>query len=193
MNKEIFSTIAIIITFYAFIPYIRSILTNQTRPHVFSWIIWGITTLIVFFAQLADNAGIGAYPIGISGTITIAVAILAYLKKADDSIKKIDWLFFISALAAIPIWYLTANPLWAVVILTNVDLIGFAPTLRKAYQYPDQEHPLFYALFFIRNILVIMALEHYSLTTILFPAVISTACIVLIITIYVRRRLIYKQ
>jgi len=45
MYKEIFSLIAIALTFAAFLPYIRAILRDEIKPHVFSWVIWGTTTL----------------------------------------------------------------------------------------------------------------------------------------------------
>lgn len=67
--KLIFSVMAIALTFIAFVPYIRSILAGVTKPHVFSWVIWGITTVIVFFAQLEAKGGIGAWPIGVSGAM----------------------------------------------------------------------------------------------------------------------------
>jgi hypothetical protein len=40
MFKEIISAVAAGLTFYIFWPYIRSIRRRQTRPHVFSWVIW---------------------------------------------------------------------------------------------------------------------------------------------------------
>jgi hypothetical protein len=186
--KEIFSAIAIAITFIAFFPYIRSILQNKTKPHVFSWVIWGSTTFIVFLAQLEDNGGVGAWPIGISGIITIYVAVLAYIKKSDSSITQMDWIFFTLAMTSLPFWYFSANPLWAVIILTTVDILGFGPTLRKAYHHPFEEQLLFFALFTLRNFLVIVALENYSLTTVLFPAVIAGACLILIFLVTYRRQ-----
>ena len=39
MHKEIFSAIAIALTFIAYIPYIHSILKKKIKPHVFSWVI----------------------------------------------------------------------------------------------------------------------------------------------------------
>ena len=84
MYKELFSALAILLTFIAFLPYIRSILKGETKPHVFSWVIWGSTTFVVFLAQLADKGGAGAWPIGVSGIITIYVALLAYLKKSES-------------------------------------------------------------------------------------------------------------
>jgi hypothetical protein len=187
--KAILSMIAIALTFFAFVPYIVSIYKGFTKPHVFSWVIWGSTTFVVFLAQLQDNAGIGAWPIGVSGTITILIACLAYLKRSDISITYKDWLFFCLALSALPFWYLTASPLWAVVILTAVDVLGFGPTFRKVYHDPYSESLLFIALFFVRNILVIFALEHYSVITVLFPAVIATACLILLSFMLARRQL----
>lgn len=188
--KEVFSAIAIALTLVAFLPYIRSILQEKTKPHVFSWVIWGSTTFIVFLAQLEDNGGAGAWPIGVSGIITIYVAFLAYIKKSDSTITRTDRIFFIWAMTSLPFWYLTSDPLWAVVILTTVDVIGFGPTIRKAYHYPFAEQLTFFALFTARNFIAILALEHYSLTTVLFPAATAAACLLLMFIITFRRRML---
>lgn len=142
--KELFSSLAILITMVAFAPYIRSIIQGSTKPHVFSWVIWGLTTLLVFLAQLEAKGGIGAWPIGLSGCITIVIALLAYLKKADNSITRTDWVFFVLALSSLPVWYVTSDPLWSVIILTVVDLMGFAPTFRKSFYKPHSESIMFF-------------------------------------------------
>lgn len=192
LHKEILSSVAIILTFIAFIPYIRSIQKGITKPHVFSWVIWASVTFIVFLAQLSDDAGAGAWPIGVSGIITLYVAILAYRKKSDKMITNKDWLFFIAAMSALPFWYFTSNPLWAVIILTSVDLVGFAPTFRKAYHQPHQEQLLFFMLMTSRNFISILALEHYSITTVLFPAATAIACM-LFIQFTILRRMVVKK
>lgn len=190
MYKELLSATAIALTFIAFYPYVLSIMQDKTKPHVFSWVIWGSVTFVVFLAQLADKAGAGAWPIGVSGIITIYVAYLAYIKKADSTITRTDWLFLIAAMTSLPFWYLTSDPLWAVMILTTVDVIGFGPTFRKAYSYPFDEQLTFFALIAMRNSISIMALEHYSLTTILFPAATATACLLFILMVSYRRRVL---
>ncbi len=190
MPKEILSFIAIILTFIAFVPYIHSIRQNKTRPHVFSWIIWGSTTFVVFLAQLADKGGAGAWPIGVSGIVTLYIAALAYTKKADITITRTDWLFLTTALTALPLWYLTADPLWAVIILTTVDVLGFGPTFRKAYSHPLEEQLKLYVIVATRNLITILALEHYSLTTTLFPAALAAACMLFILMVVHRRRVL---
>ena len=186
--KEFLSAVAIAITFIAFFPYIRSIMQKQIKPHVFSWVIWGSTTFVVFLAQLEDNGGVGAWPIGVSGIITLFIALLAYIKRSDITITRTDWVFFILAISSLPFWYFTSDPLWAVVTLTTVDVFGFVPTVRKAYLAPYSESLLFFSLFTVRNLIVIIALENYSVTTVLFPAVIAAACLLLMALIAYRRQ-----
>lgn len=188
MYKELLSGVAIALTIIAFFPYIRSIHQGKTKPHVFSWVIWGSTTFIVFLAQLSGHGGVGAWPIGVSGLITLYVAVLAYRKTSDSVITRMDWVFFLAAMTSLPLWYLTSDPLWAVVILTTVDILGFGPTFRKAYWRPYEEQLLFFVLVATRNLISIPALEHYSLTTMLFPAVVAAVCLIFIVMVVVRRR-----
>lgn len=189
-HKELLSAAAIALTLIAFLPYIRPIITGAVKPHVFSWVTWGTTTVIVFLAQIEDKGGAGAWPIGVSGCITMFIALLAYLKRADVGITRTDWLFFASAMSSLPFWYFTADPIWAVVILTAVDVLGFGPTVRKAYSSPHSESLTFFGLFIARNLIVIMALENYSITTVLFPAAIAAACLLLVAMVAFRRRVL---
>jgi hypothetical protein len=188
MPKSLFGAAAIVLTFALFYPYVRSIILGETRPHVLSWVIWGLGTFTVFFAQLADGAGIGAWPIGLSALITSYVALLSWMKRSDLSITLLDWGCLVVALSALPIWLLTSSPLWAVLILTAIDLVGFGPTVRKAYAKPREERIWFFLLGALRNAFAIAALEHYSPTTVVFPAAVGVACLALAPFIAIRRQ-----
>jgi hypothetical protein len=186
--REWLSWLAIALTFGAYLPYIWRILQNATRPHAFSWLIWGLTTALVFFAQLSAGGGAGAWPIGVSGAITLGVAALAVWKRTDLTVTRADWFFLLSALSALPLWFGTADPVWAVLVLTTVDLLGFGPTLRKAWALPHEEDAGFFALFAVRNAVAIGALEQFNLATVLFPAATGLACLALIALLFFRRR-----
>ena len=191
--KEIFGTLAGVLTFALFLPYIRSIRRGAIRPHVFSWVIWGAGTLLVSLAQLAGGGGLGAWVITFSGLISCGIAVLSYAKRGDLRATPTDWLFLALALSALPCWFFTSDPLWAVVILTSVDLLGFAPTLRKSYRQPHQESVAFFAFSALRNLLVIAALEHYSLTTMLFPAAVGAACLLVALFLVARQRSVARD
>lgn len=185
--KALLSAAALILTLVLFIPYIRSILRGDTVPHFFSWLVWAFGTYIVFVAQLLDGAGIGAWPIGFSAVMTSVVAYLAIRRRRQIQLVRLDWVLLILAISALPIWSFTSDPLWAVALLTAADLIGFGPTVRHAYTAPHKEHIGFFALGAVRNVLVLLALQQYSWTTMLFPAAVGIACIMLVGFIVIRR------
>ncbi len=176
------------LTFVAFVPYFRSVFSGTTRPHVFSWLVWGSNTSVAFVATLSAGGGAGAWAVGFSAAITLAVAALAWTRRADVSITRTDWLFFLAGLAAIPVWFVASDPLWAIALVTAVELLGFGPTMRKSWHQPWSEPVSFLAILAVRNALVIAALEQRSLATMLFPAAMAGACILLIGILVVRRQ-----
>ena len=185
--KATASSIAFVLTFALFVPYIRSVWRGDVVPHVFSWLIWAFGTFVVFLAQLADEGGLGAWPIGFSACITGYVAWLSWRLKSQISITRHDWALLILAVPAVPAWLVASDPFIAVALLTTADLLGFGPTLRKSWQHPYQEHLTFFALGAVRNAFVVAALENYSWTTLLFPVAVAAGCILVATVLLIRR------
>lgn len=192
-SKLILSIVATGITIGCFIPYIRSILRGDTHPHVFSWVIWGLTTIVAFAAQLAGGGGWGAWPIGVSGCITIGVAVMAYQRRGDISITPLDVFFFVTALLALPFWYFTDDPLWAIILLSFADSVGTWPTLRKCWDNPYKEELTMYVLLLFRNLISIAALQSLSWTTVLFPGTMAATIVVLLVFVLWRRQVLSAQ
>lgn len=190
IDKPLLSMLANTLTVMAYLPYTHSIYNGQTRPHVFSWIIWGLATGIAFLAVLQAQGGAGAWPIGLSCLVSLFVAGLAFVKRADITITRTDWGLFIAALAAILVWVAADDPLWAVVLITLVELLGFGPTFRKTWFRPHSESISFLAILIVRNALIISALNEHTLTTVLFPAAAALACGLLVAIMVLRRPLI---
>lgn len=188
--KAVASVAAFVLTFLLFLPYIRSIRRSTTVPHVFSWVIWAFGTFVVFLAQLAGGAGIGAWPIGFSACITSYIALLAFRSRQRLRITGQDKVLLTLAACAIPGWVVASDPFWAVLFLTIADLLGFGPTIRKAYERPYEEHLGFFALAGVRNTLVILALESYTWTTTLFPAAVGISCFAVALFLAYRRRVV---
>jgi len=183
------SIIAMMLTVAAFLPYILSILRGQIRPHIFSWLIWGLNTSVAFFAAIQTGGGIGSWVIGFSALVTWLIAALAYANRADVIATPADRWFFFAALAAMPLWVWLNDPLWAIWLVTIIELLGFGPTLRKTWFKPYSESLVFSSLLVVRNILVIAALERYTTTTVLFPAAMTVACLALVAMMVWRRRM----
>jgi hypothetical protein len=182
--------LSIALTFVAYAPYVRQIRAGTTKPHVFSWVIWSISTAVVFLAQVAADGGPGAWPTGMSALLTAYVTWLAWSRCRDIRITRSDRFFLWAALASVPLWYLTGDPLWAVIILTTIDVLGFGPTVRKLYSLPYEESLWFYLLFTARSAVSLLALETLSVTTVLFPLAMVLSCLVVCGLLLWRRRVV---
>lgn len=175
--KTAMGVAGVAIVLAAYIPYILAILAGRMRPHVFSWMIWSAVTITVFFAQAVSGGGAGAWAMGVTGAIVLLVTLLAWMKRSDFVVTRFDLVCLVVAAAALPAWMITSDPLWAVVILAGVDLLGFAPTFRKAYNRPFEDSIAFFTLLAARNLTSLAALASYSLATALFPVTSTAACL----------------
>jgi len=129
----------------------------------------GSSGAVAFAAQFSEGAGPGAWVVGFTTLICFIIAAIGLGATSRIYITRSDWAFFITAIAAIPVWYLTGDPLWSVIIVTVVDTIAFVPTLRKAYLYPETESFWNSALATVKFALGVMALEVFTWTTALYP------------------------
>ena len=167
--KNILGVLAIVVAFTGYFFYIRDIIRGKTKPHAFSWLIWGILEAIAFFAQITEGAGAGAWVTGAGALLAIFVSVVGFVQKEKD-IKFVDWLALIGAGIGIVLWQVTSNPLTAVVSVTIADAVAFVPTFRKGFHKPNEETLIEYLLSSLKWIIGIFALQSFSLTTWLYPA-----------------------
>jgi hypothetical protein len=167
--KQALSVIAIGIAIASYYPYLSNMFAGKTKPHAFSWFIWGLLTGIGFFAQLSDHAGPGAWVTGFTAAICMVIFLFA-LKEGRRDIIIFDWICLFGAGMALGLWAITDSPLFSVILITIIDAIGFLPTFRKTYKKPFEETLLTYMLSAIKFVVAIMALENISLITTLYPA-----------------------
>lgn len=152
--------------------YFLSIHKGHTRPHAFSWLIWGVISSIGFAAQVAEGGGVGSWPRGFGAVTCFLIVILACFK-GEKNITRGDWVTLLVALSAIPLWMATKTPVWSVILVCIIDTIGYIPTLRKAWHKPQEETPRGYFLSCFGAFFSLIALEAYTLSTWLYPLVLT--------------------
>ncbi|QQG37765.1 MAG: hypothetical protein HYS26_04030 [Candidatus Kaiserbacteria bacterium] len=179
--------LSVIIGLASYVPYFRDIFAGTTKPHPFSWFVWTLITGITFFAQVTAGGGLGAWATGATMVANFAVVLLA-LRRGERGITKIDWACFVGALAGILVWALTKNPLAAVLIVTVVDALAFAPTVRKAYEKPRSETLSLFVWGVVKYALAIPALAIFNFTTVLFPASVIVLNVLFVGVVLIRRR-----
>ena len=136
--KIIIGTIAVILTFVGYFPYIADIFRGKTKPHLFSWLIWGITTGIVYALQVSAGAGAGSW-VTLCLTIIMVFILLISFKRGEKNIKRVDVIFLALALLSLPLWLLVKQPVLSIILLSVIDISGFVPTIRKSWNSPYSE------------------------------------------------------
>ena len=185
--KAVLGIIGIIIAFVAYIPYFRDIFSGKTKPHAYSWLVWGILTGTAFFGQLFGSGGAGAWVTAFTAMFCFVIFFLA-LNKGEKNITFSDKLSLLAAAFALILWFVTNSPLISIILITFVDIFGFYPTFRKSYHKPKQETLITYFLSGTKWVIAIIALENYSVVTWLYPASLIFLNFTFVILITIRKK-----
>lgn len=185
--KEIIGSIAVLLTFVGYVPYIRDTVKGKTTPHVYTWFIWGLVTSIAFGLQISDKAGPGAFT-------TLAAAIVCFIifgfsmRQGKKNITTADTIFFLLSLVALVLWLFAKQPVLSVILVSSIDTLGFIPTIRKSWHKPHEETLISYLTNTFRFCLALLALQRYTLITTLYPITWVIANGLFSVYLIVRRR-----
>ncbi len=185
--KEILGLIAAALFLIGTYPYYRDIFRGITKPHLYTYIVWAIVTLLAFFGQITSGGGPGAWRTGVAGVITVGTLMLAFKYKTKD-VTRFDLLCLAGAIISIIPWLLTNDPTLSVVLATVIDVLAFFPTIRKTYNDPTTETLSSWTLNFFSHGLSILALSTYAVVTYIYPAALLVMNAGMIFVIVSRRK-----
>ena len=166
--------------------YISTVIKGKTKPHMYTWLIWGIVSITVALGQSVDNAGAGMALTVVASINCLLIASIAFFK-GSINITKSDQACLIICFIGIALWPITKIPLLSVIIVTLVDLVGYIPTIRKSYNRPHEENLLTFGIFIITVTLSLFALENYSPLTSLYFIAMNIANLSLVLFLLIRR------
>lgn len=181
--KFFWAILSSIIAIVLFIPYFIDIFKHKTQPHMYSWLIWGLLQLIGMAAAFKGGAGYGTWALFIGSFFCLAIFALSF-KYGTKNIKRVDVYCLVGAFVALCFYLFISNPLYSAILVALIDFIAFIPTFRKGYEEPYTETMSAYSLSALANVLSLLALQYYSVTTALYLVTLfitnSTICIILI-------------
>lgn len=189
--KTIFAFISILIALGVFINYVRSVLKRETKPHAYTWLIWGITQATAVTGIWYGGGGLGAIPLGIS-TICVFLVFLLALQYGTRNINQSDTFVLMVALLAIVVWWQLDNPVLAILMVSTIDVIGYIPSWRKSITEPWSETLLSWSISPIGHAFALLALAEYNFFTLTYPLSLMAANLILVGICLVYRRKVPK-
>jgi hypothetical protein len=162
--KIVFTIISTAIGLIAFFPYLKDIFSLKTKPHIYTWLIWGITQGTAVVGIWSGGGGWGNLNL-ITGTVLVIVVFLFSFKYGTKNITKGDTIILVAALLAVLVWWQLHQLLLATFMVSVVDLIGYIPSFRKSYKEPWSETLISWVAFVVSDVFALLALDHYNLLT----------------------------
>lgn len=163
-EQEIFGVLSLAAIIFNTSWYLYKMRTGQIRGHAFSWLLWGVLMMIAAPAMYLDNAGPGAWSISVGAILCLIIAAVS-ARKGLGYVTRFDWGCLALGIAAIPVWILTGNALYSVLMVTSIDGVGYLPSIRKAWALPYEESLLIWLVNIVGNISTLLAIENYTLIT----------------------------
>lgn len=150
------------------IPYILSIRRGDTRPNRVTWGIWTVIGLTLLASSYSSGATNTLWLL-LSLVVSQSIITLYAFKYGRGKWQKLDLLCLVGAGLSLCLWQLSGSPLVAILMNTTMDMLGAIPTISKTYHDPDSEDLVFWSMSFTSAVLNLLAIEHFSLSFIVFP------------------------
>lgn len=179
--------LALAIEVASYVPYFWGIFKGRIKPHAFTWFVWGTLSGIGFAAQAASGGGAGSWIMLGNSIACYTIAAIAF-RQGHVRYVLFDWLALIGAFIGIVLWAITHNALTAVILISLSDGIGFLPSIRKAYYFPNEESVSPWTIGILYYIVSLFALESFTVTTWLYPAAIILFDSIFVLEIIIRRK-----
>jgi hypothetical protein len=162
--------IAIFLRLLAGIGYLRATLSGRVKPSAVSWFFWGVTPMIAFAVQVQQDVGLQALTTLALGIGPLAIFLTVILKnKGTLRFSTADKVSAFFASLGLLLWFLTANPLLALLFSIIGDIFSSIPTIIKSFKDPESEHALPYFLSMLSMGATLLAIRewdvaHYAFT-----------------------------
>lgn len=165
-----FLYIAIALRLIGGFAYLRATIRGVAKPNPVSWLIWGLTPMITFLAQLQAGVGAEAFVTLAFATMTMLVFVAAMRKNPTSwKLEGLNLVCITIALCGLLAWILTDDPVFAISLLITADLASTLPTLVKSLRSPATEYPTSYLLSAISMAITLLVITDWRFVAVAYP------------------------
>jgi hypothetical protein len=176
----------------SFLPYLISIFKGQTKPERASWLLWVILGGIAFSSQLAKGASASLWLPAFQTIGDIFILILS-IKYGMGGLLKRDKVAFVVAGLSLILWYITREPIIALLLAILIDATGATLTAIKSYEHPTTESISAWVLTGFGGFFAIFAVGNWNWVLLLFPIYTFLANVAIVSSIKLGQRVVHKN
>lgn len=157
------------------------------QPHPLSWFLWGLVTGVAYLVQRERGAAAGSWVTGFTSCVCFLIGGFSFVKHTwrFSMFDKISVWFGIGVLV---FYIFSRNLTHSAILATSVDVVGYLPTIKKAWTDPHKDSVTSFSLNSLKFVPALLALESYSIATWLYPATLVIVNGAVAALLLVRRR-----
>ena len=156
------------ISLAAYIPYIVSVIRQESKPKRVSWIIWALVDSIIALSYREAGANYAfltpaGYALGSSAVVLLSV------KYGIGGWSAFDRNCVLGAALGLLLWLLLDSPLSALMINVGINFLGALPTIRKNLRQPGTESKTAWSLMLLGAAINLFAVEEWNFSLAAYP------------------------
>jgi hypothetical protein len=204
--RDLMGALAVVIAVGAYAIYAWETLRDKARPHPLSWLIFGILTGTGYLVQLEQAAGPGGWVMGITAVVCFLLCLMSFWK-GERAFPWYEWAFLAAASVVFAFYLWSRQPAWlaatlsgalrdavmargpaiSAVLASIVSVLGFGPTVTKAWARPHSDSVTTFFLNGLKYVPSFFAMDSISVATCVLPATLVAANLAAALIIYARR------
>ena len=181
-----FLAASVLLGILGIIPYIRHVVNGQTKPNIAGWLTWTLLTAVATVAEMGAGEYITAI-VTLSATLQTGLIVILGMKYGYASYHWTDRVCQIAALLGLGFWVIVKNADIAVLLMVAIDTLGAVPTMRHAWQSPNEETALAFAISALAGLASVGAVSSQTITGLSYPIYLTVINVMLATLILSRR------
>ncbi|HRC28114.1 MAG TPA: hypothetical protein PKV96_01885 [Candidatus Saccharimonas sp.] len=182
---------AVILISISDLSYVKAIWRRQAQPHRYTWFIFLMTALVIFWSQFALGSRDSLFVFGWFVVVNLTIFCLSLTR--GRGVGGLDWpnsIALIVALASITLWFTMSSALMALICILVADTIGITLSLIKTWRDPSSEPLMMWGLGSVATALNVAAVGSPEWFLYLAPIHLFLCDVLMATTIMVRRKMV---
>lgn len=155
---------------------------------------WSITPLIATVAAITDGVGWSVLPVFMAGFGPLLIFIASFANPNSYwKLNKFDYLCGFWSILAMIFWFITKEPVIAIIFSIISDGFASFPTLVKAWKHPETETTVVYLTSLFDTLTSFSAIKTWSFSSYAFPVYLVVVNSLLTIFAYRQSKGVYNK
>jgi len=184
--KDAMGALSVAIALFSYGLYVWKTFRAHARPHPLSWLIFGVLAGTGFLIQIDQSAGAGSWVMGVTAAVCFMLCLIGFWQ-GERTFPWYEWAFLAAAAIVFAFYLWSQQPAASAILASIVNLIGFGPTLTKAWSRPYSDSASTFTLNGLKFVPSLFAMDSISVATCVMPASLIVSNLAVALVIYLRR------